>query len=620
MSADPSSTPERTKRILGTAFLVAATWLGASMLSESVSAPPPLPKDVPYSDFVKRTEAKEITTITQGFNGALYGKSLSGNFKTYVPPEENAYGRLKDTGVVFATEKPAEPNPWLGLLLNFAPLLLFGGLWFFMMRRMGGGAAGGALALGKSKAKQQTSTVTLADVAGAEEAKEDLAEIVSFLKAPDKYTALGGRSPKGTLLVGPAGTGKTLLARAVAGEAEVPFFSLSGSEFVEMFVGVGASRVRDLFTQAKKKAPCIIFIDEIDAVGRQRGAGLGGGHDEREQTLNQLLVEMDGFEPASGVVVLACTNRPDVLDPALLRAGRFDRRIVVGLPDIDGREKILRIHTRKLKLEPGLDLRLVARGTPGFCGADLENLANEAALKAARRGGTFITAQDFDLARDKILMGEERKINAMSETEKRMTACHESGHALVAHYTAPLSDPIHKATILPRGMALGMVQQLPERDAVSHSRAHLKARLAVMMGGRAAEVLCYGEDGATTGPSNDIEKATEIARRMVTEWGMSELGPVRFEGKEQEVFLGRSVSQTSHLSEETARKIDDAVVALLNEAVETATQLIEGHKQRFDVLADTLYERETLSGADIGNILDERGALPAPAPRITGPV
>ena len=486
-------------------------------------------------------------------------------------------------------------------------MLLLIGVWIFFMRQMQGGAGGKAMGFGKSKAKMLTEAngrVTFEDVAGVEEAKEDLEEIVEFLKDPQKFQRLGGKIPRGCLLVGPPGTGKTLIARAVAGEAGVPFFTISGSDFVEMFVGVGASRVRDMFEQAKKNAPCIIFIDEIDAVGRHRGAGLGGGNDEREQTLNQLLVEMDGFEANEGVIIIAATNRPDVLDPALLRPGRFDRQVVVPNPDITGRERILKVHVRKVPLAPNVDLKTVARGTPGFSGADLANLVNEAALLAARRGKRLVTMAEFEDAKDKVMMGAERRTLVMTDEEKKLTAYHEGGHALVALHK-PASDPVHKATIIPRGRALGMVMRLPERDQVSLTREKLKADLAVAMGGRVAEEMIFGYDKVTSGASQDIKMATKMARAMVQQFGMSDkLGPLLYGENEEEVFLGHSVARSQSVSEETQKVVDEEVKKLVDEGYAEAKRILTEHHDELVTLSEGLLEYETLSGQELRDLLD----------------
>ncbi len=525
-------------------------------------------------------------------------------FRTSAPTNyPTMYDQLRANGVAMEFE-PQRDAPFITALITWAPVLFLIGLWIFFMRQM---QAGGnkAMSFGKSKAKLLSGNakkVTFKDVAGVDEAKIELHEIIEFLKEPQKFTKLGGKIPKGVLLMGPPGTGKTLLARAIAGEANAPFFSISGSDFVEMFVGVGASRVRDLFEQGKKNAPCIIFIDEIDAVGRHRGAGLGGGHDEREQTLNQLLVEMDGFESNDGVILVAATNRPDVLDPALLRPGRFDRRVVVDLPDLKGREGIIRVHTRPIPLSEDVDPVLLARGTPGFSGADLANLVNEAALNAARYDKKKVQMVDFEFAKDKVLMGVERKSMVMSDREKKNTAYHESGHTIVAAIL-PAADPLHKVTIIPRGRALGLTQQLPTEDKYSYSKRYLDAMLAVLMGGRIAEEVFIGE--ITTGAGNDIERATGMARRMVCEWGMSDLGPATFGKKEEAIFLGREFAQHQDYSENTAIEIDKEVRRILDRAYRTAHEIISGNKNALDRIARRLLERETLEGWEVNDILRE---------------
>ena len=508
---------------------------------------------------------------------------------------------------------PGEGSPWfLQILINLLPFIALIAVWVFLSRQMQG-AGGKAMGFGKSKAKLLTEAhgrVTFDDVAGIDEAKEDLQEIVEFLRDPQKFQRLGGRIPRGVLLVGPPGTGKTLTARAVAGEANVPFFTISGSDFVEMFVGVGASRVRDMFEQAKKNAPCIIFIDEIDAVGRHRGAGLGGGNDEREQTLNQLLVEMDGFEANEGIIIIAATNRPDVLDPALLRPGRFDRQVVVSNPDVGGREKILKVHVRKVPLAPDVDLRVIARGTPGFSGADLMNLVNEAALMAARRNKRMVTQAEFEDAKDKVMMGAERRSMAMSEEEKKLTAYHEAGHAIVG-LNVPSHDPIHKATIIPRGRALGMVMSLPETDRHSYTREWCVSKLAMMFGGREAEIITFGPEKVTNGATGDIQQATRLARAMIMEWGMSDtLGRVRYQGNEQEVFLGHSVTQSTNMSEETAKLIDGEVRKLIEDGEARARDILTARREDFERLAQALLEYETLTGDEITDIL--KGKMPNP--------
>ncbi|MFZ0888159.1 MAG: ATP-dependent zinc metalloprotease FtsH [Candidatus Binataceae bacterium] len=558
----------------------------------------PREPEIIFSDFLNQVEKSQISEVTiQG--SLIHGRTASGgNFKTYAPHDPDLVKTLRERGVKIAA-KPEEGDPWWMLLVQWFPLLLVVGLWFFFMRQMqiGGGKA---MSFGKSRAKlltENTHKVTFADVAGIDEAKEELEEIIQFLKDPKRFTRLGGRIPKGVLLVGAPGTGKTLLARAIAGEAGVPFFSISGSDFVEMFVGVGASRVRDLFVQGKKHAPCIVFIDEIDAVGRHRGAGLGGGHDEREQTLNQLLVEMDGFEANEGVILVAATNRPDVLDPALLRPGRFDRRVVVPRPDVRGREGILKVHTRKVPLAEDVAIDKLARSTPGFAGADLENLVNEAALLAARGSKEKVTMVDFELAKDKVMMGAERRSMVMSLAERRNTAYHEGGHALVA-ILLPGADPVHKVTIIPRGMALGVTQQLPLDDRYTYSRAYLMTRLSMMFGGRAAEELVFGH--MTTGAGDDIEKATDLARKMVCEWGMSrELGPMTFGRREEQVFLGRDIALHKDYSEHTAVEIDREVRRIIDEAYHKARGLLAENEPLLHAIADRLLEKEVLEGAEV---------------------
>jgi cell division protease FtsH len=574
-------------------------------------------KEINFSDFMSRVNQGNVAEVT--VNGMeVTGKSRDDKtgFHTTVPPNyPDMYKVLQDKGVNI-TIKDAQSGSWSGWLVQLAPLLLLGALWFFMIRQMQTGG-NKALSFGKSKARllsMQQKKVTFKDVAGVDEAKEELREIIEFLREAQKFQKLGGRIPKGVLLVGPPGTGKTLLARAVAGEANVPFFSISGSDFVEMFVGVGASRVRDLFEQGKKNAPCIIFIDEIDAVGRHRGAGLGGGHDEREQTLNQLLVEMDGFESNEGVILIAATNRPDVLDPALLRPGRFDRRVVVPRPDVKGREEILRVHTRKIPISDDVDLSVLARGTPGFSGADLANMVNEAALVAARQNRKAVAMMDFEISKDKVLMGAERKSMVMSDEEKRLTAFHEGGHALVAALMKN-SDPLHKVTIIPRGMALGVTMQLPVDDKHTYSREYLETRLAIMMGGRAAEQVAL--QTMTTGAGNDIEQATDLARKMVCEFGMSQLGPLTFGKKEEQIFLGREIAQHRDYSEDTAIKIDQEVRRLVDTAYKIAVDLNTSHREALGKIAAALLEREVIDANDIrlileGKDLPTRAAPPTP--------
>ena len=558
--------------------------------------------EMTYSNFVSEVEAGRVTDVKiQGDTIILH--LADGNERyTVAPFDPQMVPRLLDKGVNVSSVTQDKGGPGLvEILISWFPMLLLIGVWIFFMRQMQSGG-GKAMGFGKSKARLLTERhgrVTFDDVAGIDEAKEELEEIVDFLKDPQKFQRLGGRIPKGALLVGPTGTGKTLLARAIAGEANVPFFTISGSDFVEMFVGVGASRVRDMFEQAKKNAPCIIFIDEIDAVGRHRGAGLGGGNDEREQTLNQLLVEMDGFEANEGVILVAATNRPDVLDPALLRPGRFDRQVVVPNPDIGGREKILKVHMRKVPVGPDVDAKVIARGTPGFSGADLANLVNEAALLAARKGRRIVSMAEFEAAKDKVLMGAERRSMVMSDEEKRLTAYHEGGHALVG-LNVPSSDPIHKATIIPRGRALGMVTQLPESDKHSVTREYMISRLAIAMAGRVAEELVFGYDKVTSGASSDIAYATQLARNMVTRWGLSdELGTVAYGDNQEEVFLGHSVSRTQNVSEATAQKIDAEVKKLVDNGLATARRILTEKREDLDRLAKALLEYETLSGEEI---------------------
>jgi len=557
---------------------------------------------VSYSDFLSMVENGSVVQVTiQGDN--ISGISAQGPFKTYAPKDPELIKLLRSKGVKI-TAKPKEDSSWFQVFLSWVPMLLLIGVWIFFMRQMQVGG-GKALSFGKSRARLMTDSqekVTFDDVAGIEEAKEELQEIVEFLRDPRKFTRLGGRIPKGVLLVGAPGTGKTLLARAIAGEAGVPFFSISGSDFVEMFVGVGASRVRDLFIQGKKHAPCIIFIDEIDAVGRHRGAGLGGGHDEREQTLNQLLVEMDGFESNEGVILISATNRPDVLDPALLRPGRFDRQVVVPVPDLKGREGILKVHLRKKLVADDVDVTVLARGTPGFTGADLENMVNEAALMAARHGKDRVEMQDFEDAKDKVLMGTERKSMIISEEERRTTAYHEAGHTLVAKLL-PNTDPIHKVTIIPRGRALGVTQQLPMDEKHTYPKEYLVNNITILMGGRAAEELVLNIQ--TTGAGNDIEKASELARRMVCEYGMSErLGPLTFGKREEQIFLGREIAQHRDYSELTAQRIDEEVRDLVTGAYNQAKKLINDNMDALHRMANALLEKETLDSKDIDAIME----------------
>ena len=563
---------------------------------------------VSYSRFIDEVQNGSVADVTiQGRNITGSFKGGAGSFSTYAPEDPGLVDKLTARGVSISAVPDTEGVPSLfGILISWFPMLLLIGVWIFFMRQMQSGG-GKAMGFGKSRARlltEKTGRITFEDVAGIDEAKQELEEIVEFLKDPQKFQRLGGKIPKGVLVVGPPGTGKTLLARAIAGEANVPFFTISGSDFVEMFVGVGASRVRDMFEQGKKNAPCIIFIDEIDAVGRHRGAGLGGGNDEREQTLNQLLVEMDGFDTNEGVILIAATNRPDVLDPALLRPGRFDRQVVVPNPDIIGREKILKVHMRKVPLAADVEARVIARGTPGFSGADLANLVNEAALLAARRGRRVVSMQELEEAKDKVMMGVERRSMVMTEDEKKLTAYHEGGHAIAALH-CEASDPIHKATIIPRGRALGMVMRLPERDRYSMARDQIVANLVVAMGGRVAEELVFGIDKVTNGASNDIAQATVLARKMVTEWGMSEkLGPLCYNENQEEIFLGHSVTQTKNVSEATAQVIDEEVREIVENAEAACRKILTDNLEDLHTLANALLEYETLSGDEIIAILN----------------
>jgi len=561
--------------------------------------------EVAFSDFMNQAEENRINAVTiigHDINGTYTDGS---SFHTYAPFDPDMVETLRKLNVkIEAQPIDTSENTFWGIVISWFPMLLLIGVWVFFMRQASSGN-NKAMSFGKSRARliENMKKVTFADVAGADESKQELEEIIDFLKEPQKFQRLGGKIPKGVLLVGPPGTGKTLLAKAVAGEADVPFFSISGSDFVEMFVGVGASRVRDMFAQAKKNAPCLLFIDEIDAVGRHRGAGLGGGNDEREQTLNQLLVEMDGFDANENVILIAATNRPDVLDPALLRPGRFDRQVTVSNPDVKGREEILKVHTRKVPLGKDVDLSIVARGTPGFSGADLANLVNEAALLAARKNKLKVSSADFDDAKDKVLMGNERKSMAMDEKEKMLTAYHEAGHAICS-LNVKDTDPIHKATIIPRGRALGMVQQLPEKDKYSYTRTQMLSRLTIMMGGRVAEELKFGYDEVTSGASSDINAATNLARAMVTEWGLSDvLGPIRYSENSNEVFLGRAVTQNQNMSEETARLVDAEIKRLVTDGYEEAKKILQKHKKDWETLAKALMEYETLTGEEIKEIL-----------------
>jgi cell division protease FtsH len=561
---------------------------------------------IPFSDFVAEVANGQVREVT------IKGNQISGfysdgrGFSSYAPNDPNLVERLTKRGVVIKAVPQDDGSPsLLQILISWFPMLLLIGVWIFFMRQMQSGG-GKAMGFGKSKARlltENSGRVTFDDVAGIDEAKTELEEVVEFLRDPQKFQRLGGKIPKGVLLVGPPGTGKTLLARAIAGEANVPFFSISGSDFVEMFVGVGASRVRDMFEQGKKNAPCIIFIDEIDAVGRHRGAGLGGGNDEREQTLNQLLVEMDGFETNEGVILIAATNRPDVLDPALMRPGRFDRQVMVTNPDVLGRDKILKVHMRKVPLAPDVDSKVIARGTPGFSGADLANLVNEAALLAARRNKRLVTMAEFEDAKDKVMMGAERRSMVMSEDEKKLTAYHEGGHAIVALHV-PKHDPLHKVTIIPRGRALGLTMSLPERDALSQSKLELESKIAMAFGGRVAEKLIFGAENITTGASSDIRMATAMARAMVTEFGFSEkLGPLRYSDNEEEVFLGHSVAQRKNVSDATAKLIDEEVRKIVETGQATAERILTEFSDELETLSQALLEYESLSGAEINALL-----------------
>jgi cell division protease FtsH len=574
--------------------------------------------EMSYSDFLSEVRSGSITEVniqSDQSGHTIRGRFANGgDFVTRGPQDPKLVDELLENDVEITAEPPAERSVLLDLIINVIPVLLLIGLWVYFMRQMQGGMGGkGAMSFGKSRAKLQGEdqvTVTFADVAGVEEAKEEVGELVEFLRNPGKFQKLGGHIPRGVLMVGSPGTGKTLLARAIAGEAKVPFFSISGSDFVEMFVGVGASRVRDMFETAKKHAPCIVFIDEIDAVGRHRGAGLGGGHDEREQTLNQLLVEMDGFEGGEGVIVIAATNRPDVLDPALLRPGRFDRQVVVPLPDIQGREQILKVHMRKVPIDDSVNAHNIARGTPGFSGADLANLVNEAALFAARANASEVSMEHMEKAKDKIMMGAERRSMVMSDKEKRLTAFHEAGHAIVGR-VVPEHDPVYKVTIIPRGRALGVTMFLPEQDRYSMSRLQLESQLASLFGGRVAEEIVFGVEHVTTGASNDIERATSIARNMVTRWGLTDaLGPLTYTEEEGEVFLGRSVTQHKQMSDETARRIDEEVRQIIDTAHQVAVTILTEHRDKLDMMADALIRYETIDSPQIDQIM--KGQEPDP--------
>ncbi|MGV6825664.1 MAG: ATP-dependent zinc metalloprotease FtsH [bacterium] len=581
-----------------------------SFTTQNKSAPA-----ISYSQFLEQVEEGNVSAVVIHKDGKIDGKTLSGSsFTTQGPDDPGMITDLLKAKVDIQAKPQEQPSLFKLILINWFPLIILIGLWIFFMRQMQGGGGGrGAMSFGKSKARmlsEEQIKVTFADVAGAEEAKDEVAEMVDFLRDPGKFQKLGGKIPKGALMVGPPGTGKTLLARAIAGEAKVPFFTISGSDFVEMFVGVGASRVRDMFDNAKKHAPCIIFIDEIDAVGRHRGAGLGGGHDEREQTLNQLLVEMDGFEGNEGVIVIAATNRPDVLDPALLRPGRFDRQVVVPLPDVRGREQILKVHMRKVPLAEGVKPSLIARGTPGFSGADLANLVNEAALFAARFNKREVTMEDLEKAKDKIMMGAERKSMVMKEDEKKQTAYHEAGHAIVG-LLVPSHDPVYKVSIIPRGRALGVTMFLPEEDRYSQSKEQLESQISSLFGGRLAEEIIFGGENVTTGASNDIQRATEIARNMVTKWGLSErLGPLAYGEEEEEVFLGRSVTQHKNVSDETAHIIDEEIRLFIDRNYDRAKQILDDNLDKLHLMADALMKYETIDDAQIKQIMD--GKPPGP--------
>ena len=575
--------------------------------------------DVPYSAFLDDVHADgvrkvEMSNLQSNVMTITFERKNGSRGSTVAPYDGDLINDLSRHKVEFSQDKPAGGGLFWSLVINFLPTLLFIGIFIYFLRQMQQGGSGkGAMSFGRSRAKMQGEDqvkVTFADVAGCDEAKEEVGELVEFLRDPGKFQKLGGKIPRGVLMVGPPGTGKTLLAKAIAGEAKVPFFSISGSDFVEMFVGVGASRVRDMFDQAKKHAPCIIFIDEIDAVGRHRGAGLGGGHDEREQTLNALLVEMDGFEGSEGIIVIAATNRPDVLDPALLRPGRFDRQVVVGLPDVKGREQILQVHMRKVPLADDVKASVIARGTPGFSGADLANLVNEAALFAARENARDVRMEHFDRARDKILMGTERRSLAMSEAEKKLTAYHEAGHAIVGRLV-PEHDPVYKVTIIPRGRALGVTMYLPEGDKYSLNKVAIESQLCSLYGGRVAEELVFGGDKVTTGASNDIERATKMARNMVTKWGLSdEMGPVTYGEEEDEVFLGRSVTQHNNVSDETARRIDTVVRGILDRAYERTRSILTDNRDKLEVMAQALLQYETIDAVQIDAIMEGRTPPP----------
>ncbi len=573
-------------------------------------------QEVPYSDFLEQVRSGNVEEVVFEGRNIHFTRDDNARYMTYSPESDNTVliGELMDSNVDFRAKQQEGQGFWTQLFINSFPILLLIGVWVYFMRQMQGGGAGrGAMSFGKSKARllgEDQVSVTFADVAGVEEAKEEVVEVVDFLKDPSKFQRLGGKIPKGVLMVGSPGTGKTLLARAIAGEAKVPFFTISGSDFVEMFVGVGASRVRDMFEQAKKHAPCIIFIDEIDAVGRHRGAGLGGGHDEREQTLNQLLVEMDGFEGNEGIIVIAATNRPDVLDPALLRPGRFDRQVVVPLPDVRGREQILKVHMRKVPIGDDVRPNIIARGTPGFSGADLANLVNEAALFAARANRRVVGMEEFEKAKDKIMMGAERRSMVMSEDEKKLTAYHEAGHAIVG-LLVPDHDPVYKVTIIPRGRALGVTMFLPEQDRYSFSKQRLQSQISSLFGGRLAEELIFGAEKVTTGASNDIERATEIARSMVTKWGLSDkLGPLTYSEDEGEVFLGRSVTEHKNVSDQTAHAIDEEIRAIIDDNYQRAKQILIDNEKQLHLMAEALIKYETIDEEQIKDIMEGRTPRP----------
>ena len=578
--------------------------------SPKKAAPP-----ISYSQFLEQVSQRNVAKVEIHKDGQIVGITANGSrFTTNAPQDDGLVADLLKNNVEIIAKPPEQPSLLWQILINWFPLFILIGLWIFFMRQMQGGGAGrGAMSFGKSRARMLSEDqvkVNFQDVAGCEEAKEEVKELVDFLRDPSKFQKLGGKIPRGVLMVGSPGTGKTLLARAIAGEAKVPFFTISGSDFVEMFVGVGASRVRDMFEQAKKHAPCIIFIDEIDAVGRHRGAGLGGGHDEREQTLNQLLVEMDGFEGNEGVIVIAATNRPDVLDPALLRPGRFDRQVVVPLPDVRGREQILKVHLRKVPLSDDVKPSIIARGTPGFSGADLANLVNEAALFAARANKRLVDMDDMEKAKDKIMMGAERRSMVMKEDEKRLTAFHEAGHAIVG-LKVPAHDPVYKVSIIPRGRALGVTMFLPEEDRYSHSKEHLESQISSLFGGRIAEQMIFGDDHVTTGASNDIKRATEIARSMVTKWGLSnKMGPLLYGDEEEEVFLGRSVTQHKNVSDDTARAIDEEIRSFIDRNYERAEDILKENLDKLHAMADALMKYETIDQEQIGDIMAGRPPRP----------